>query len=155
MGESEKTTITNESSIKDRLTQDMKKAMLSKDKESLSVIRMLISEIKYAQAKVNLQTELSNAENQKVVASYHKKLLKSLGDFPDGPDKQNLQKEIAIVERYLPTKASDAEVEALIKDYWQGGGERNLGATMKHVMEKFEGRVDGRTLSELIKKQLN
>ncbi len=149
------TTTSGKLSLKDRLTNDMKQAMRDKNKESLSVIRMLLSEIKYAQAKVNLQTELSDAENQKIVAGYCKKLQKSLGDFPDGTDKDKLKNEIVIVEGYLPTKVSDAEVEALLKDFWQAGGERNLGAAMKHAMEKFEGRVDGRALSDLIKKLLN
>lgn len=139
--------------VKARLSQDMKTAMVGKDKESLSVIRMLLSEIKYAQAKVNLQAELPEAENLKVIASYHKKLAKSLSDFPEGPEKENVKKEMVIVEKYLPQKASEAEVEAVVKSIWAQGGDRgNLGATIKAATEKLEGRADGRMLTEVIKR---
>ncbi len=138
-------------SIRDKLNADMKTAMLQKDKESLSVIRMLISEIKYAQAKVNLQTELPESENLKVVSSYQKRLVKALEEFPPGEDRKKLEAEIKIVERYLPQRAGQQEMSQIIKDIWNEKGQLNFGDTMKEAMGKLEGRVDGKALSELIK----
>ena len=77
-------------SLKDQISSDLKNAMKAKDKERVSVLRMLLSEVKYAQAANNAQEELPEAEVLKVIGTYHKRLVKSLDDFPDEDKKAEL-----------------------------------------------------------------
>src|SRR5437870_4040381 len=98
--------------LKEKLSEDMKSAMKAKEQKKLMVLRMILSEIKYAQAATNAHTDLPEADVLKVVEGYAKKLEKGLGDFPEGEKKDEIRSEIDIVRAYLPKKASEAETRA-------------------------------------------
>ena len=140
--------------LKDKIQEDIKTAMKAKNASRLSVLRMVLSEIKYAQAQVNLQTELPDDEVLKIVASYQKKLTKSLDDYPEGDKKEAIQAEIRIVEEYLPRKASEAETMATIDKVLSSTADRNFGSVMKLVMAELGGSGDGRLVSQLLKPKL-
>src|SRR5438552_11414322 len=94
-----------------RLTEDMKSAMKSGQKDRLSVIRMLISDVK------NIDLDPKKPTAEQAVAAYAKKLRKGAEEFEKygKTDEVNkLKSEIAIVEEYLPKKLSKEETEKLI-----------------------------------------
>ena len=100
--------------LQTRLTEDMKTAMKSGQKDRLSVIRMVLSDVK----NIDLMPNKPTAEQ--VVEAYAKKLRKSAEEYekvgrPDEAAK--LKSEIAIVEEYLPKKASAADTERLVDDF--------------------------------------
>jgi uncharacterized protein YqeY len=140
--------------LKDQLQEDIKTAMKSKDAPRLSVLRMVMAEIKNRQAQVNLREELPEEEVLKVVAAYQKKLTKSLEDFPAGDARNALLGEIKVVEEYLPKKASEAETRAAVDRVLAATADRNMGAVMKLVMAELQGAGDGRLVSQLIKEKL-
>ena len=72
---------------REKLSEDLKTAMKARDQKTMSVLRMILSEVKYAQSAVNIHEELDEAGVMKVVASYQKKLLKAVDEFPDAEKK--------------------------------------------------------------------
>lgn len=140
--------------LKDKIQEDIKNAMRAKDVVRLSVLRMVLSEIKYVQAQVNLQTELPEPEVLKITAGYQKKLVKSLADYPEGEKRDALLAEIKIVEEYLPKKASEAETANVVAKVLTATEERNFGALMKLVMAELGDGGDGRLVSQLLKAKI-
>src|SRR5438045_6615677 len=100
--------------LQTRLTEDMKVAMKSGQKERLSVIRMVLSDVK----NIDLMPNKPTAEQ--VVEAYAKKLRKGVEEYeklgkPDEAAK--LKSEIGIVEEYLPKKASPGDTEKLVDEF--------------------------------------
>ncbi len=140
--------------LKDKIQDDIKTAMKAKDAARLSVLRMVLSDIKYGQAQVNLQQELPEDQVLKIVAGYQKKLVKSLDDYPDGEKKDALLAEIKVVDEYLPQKASPEQTSAAIAKVLTSTTDRNFGAVMKLVMAELGGGGDGKLVSQLLKEKL-
>lgn len=140
--------------LKERINADLKDAMRAKDQLRLSVIRMLLSELKYAQAAVNIHAELPEAEVQKIIASYLKRLSKSLEDFPEGEKREAIRNEMRIVEEYLPKKAGPEEIAQAITSALGETADRNFGVIMKAVMAKIGAGADGKLISQMIKDKL-
>lgn len=141
-------------SLKERINEDLKTAMKAKDKDRTSVLRMLLSELKYAQAAVNVHQELPDDEALKVVSSYHKRLTKSLDDYPEGERRDAIRTELKIVDDYLPKKAGADEVKKIVEQVLSGTAERNFGVLMKDVMGRLGGSGDGKLVSQILKEHL-
>lgn len=141
-------------SLKERINEDLKTAMKAKDKDRTSVLRMLLSEVKYAQAAVNVHQDLPDEEVLKVVSSYHKRLTKSIDDYPEGERRDAIRSEIKIVDDYLPKKAGADEVKKVVEQVIAGTAERNFGILMKDVMGRLGGAGDGKLVSQILKERL-
>lgn len=141
--------------LKDKIQEDIKTAMKAKDAARLSVLRMVMAEIKNQQAQVNLREELPEDEVLKVVTSYQKKLSKSLEDYPAGDARNALLAEIKVVEEYLPKKASEAETKAAVEKVLAASTDRNFGNLMKLVMAELKGSGDGKLVSSLLKEKIS
>jgi uncharacterized protein YqeY len=141
--------------LKDRIQEDIKTAMKSKDAARLSVLRMVMADIKNRQAQVNLREELAEDEVLKVVGAYQKKLTKSLEEYPAGDARNALLGEIKVVEEYLPKKASEEETRAAVDKVLAATADRNMGSIMKLVMAELNGAGDGRLVSQLIKDKIS
>lgn len=141
--------------LKDKIQEDIKTAMKAKDAARLSVLRMVMAEIKNQQAQVNLREELPEDEVLKVVTSYQKKLSKSLEDYPAGDARNALLAEIKVVEEYLPKKASEAETKAAVEKVLAASSDRNFGNLMKLVMSELKGSGDGKLVSSLLKEKIS
>ena len=140
--------------LKDRINEDLKAAMKAKDKERLSVLRMILSEIKYAQAAVNVHLDLPEPDVIKVVSTYQKRLTKSLDDYPEGEKRAQINAEIAIVDDYLPKKVGADEIKKAIDEVLQATSERAFGPLMKEVLARLGSGGDGKVVSQLLKDKL-
>lgn len=141
-------------SLKQRIQDDMKAGMKAQDKVRVSVLRMIMSEMKYAQAATNVHEELAEADVQKVVTGYFKKLEKSLSDFPEGDARQAVQAELKIISEYMPQKASSGDVAKAVDEVMAATPDRQFGPLMKQVMAKLGPGADGKMVSELLKQKL-
>ena len=137
-----------------RLQDDMKAAMKSGQKDRLSVIRMLISDVK----NIDLDPKKPTAED--AVAAYAKKLRKGLEEFekvgrPDEAAK--LRSEIAVVEEYLPKKASPEETERLVDAFLKGKSfnEKQIGQAMGAFLKEQGGKVDGAVVNPILRRRLS
>src|SRR5436190_19919843 len=139
--------------LQSRLQEDMKAAMKSGQKERLSVIRMLLSDVK------NIDLDPKKPTAEQAVAAYGKKLRKSVEEYeklgkPDEAAK--LKAEIAIVDEYLPKKASAADTEKLVDDFLAKNSftEKDFGRAMGAFMKAHGGNVDAGQANQLLKKKL-
>jgi uncharacterized protein len=136
-----------------RLQDDMKAAMKGGDKSRLSVIRMLISDVK----NIDLAPKPTTAEE--AVAAYAKKLRKSLDEFQKlgkTAEVDQLKYEIGVVDSYLPKKASPEETEKLVDAFLAGQSftEKQVGQAMGAFMKAHGSEVDASVANQLLRKKL-
>lgn len=143
----------------ERLVQEIKSAMLAKDQEKLSALRMLKSAVGYTQIEKKTET-LSEADFVAVVQKEVKKRRDSIEQFEKGgrPElAEREKKEIAILEQFLPKALSPEELEQMVKATIQELGaatKKEMGPVIKAVQAKAAGRADGKTISSLVGKLL-
>ena len=136
-----------------RLQEDMKTAMKTGQKERLSVLRMLISDVK------NIDLQPKKISEEETVAAYGKKLRKSIEEYEkiNKPDEvTQLKKELAVVEEYLPKKASGADTEKLVDEFLSKNSftEKQFGQAMGAFMKAHGGSIDPGQANALLKKKL-
>ena len=136
-----------------RLSEDMKAALKAGQKDRLAVIRMLLSDVK----NIDLMPHKPTAEQ--VVDAYAKKLRKGVEEYErlGHPDEaRRLQDEIAIVEEYLPKKASAGDTEKLVDDFLAANSytEKDFGRAMGAFMKAHGGQVDAGQANQLLKAKL-
>jgi hypothetical protein len=136
-----------------RLQEDMKAAMKSGDKNRLSVIRMLLSDVK----NIDLAPKTTTAED--AVAAYAKKLRKSMEEFQKlgkTAEVEKLKYEIGVADAYLPKKASPEETEKLVDEFLksQSFSEKQLGQAMGAFMKGHGGQVEAGVANQLLRKKL-
>ncbi|MBK3333218.1 GatB/YqeY domain-containing protein [Persephonella atlantica] len=142
-----------------KLQDEMKAAMKSGDKDRLSVIRMLISEIKKVQ--IDKKRELTDEEIIQVLQRYAKQRKESIKQYREAGREdlaQKEEKELQIVQEFLPQPLSEEEIEKIVEEVIQETGAssmKDMGKVMKAVMEKVKGRADGSTVSSIVKKKLS
>jgi len=144
-----------------RIDDDLKKAMLARAAERLSVLRMLKSAVKYAAIESGGASAIpSDADVIAVLRKEVKKRHDSIAGYESGgrPEQAAKEKaEIAILEEYLPASLSPEEIEAIVKGAIAevgATGKAQMGAVMKAAQAKAAGRVEGRVLSQLVQKLL-
>jgi len=140
-------------SIKDKITQDMKKALAAKDKVKLSVIRLLKSEIRYKE--IEKGSELSDDEIISVLSSSVKRHKDSIEQFEKGgrDDLAAQEKaELEIIWEYMPKQLEEDELSKIVDEAIKETdvlSPSGLGKVMKTVMPKVKGRADGKRVNEL------
>src|SRR5208337_195621 len=103
--------------LKERITDDMKAAMRSGEKERLGVIRMLTAAIK--QREVDERITLDDAQVLSVLEKMIKQRKESVGSFRAGNRLDLVEKEsaeITVLQGYMPSQLSEAEIDALVGD---------------------------------------
>ena len=145
-------------SLKARVTEDMKTAMRSGDKDRLGLIRMLQAGIK--QREVDERIQLDDAQVLSVIDKMIKQRKDSVEQFRAGGREDLVAKESAEIvwlTGYLPAQLSDAELDALIKDAIAATGAasmKDMGKVMGVLKPKAQGRTDMGVLSARIKTAL-
>ncbi|MDH4152819.1 MAG: GatB/YqeY domain-containing protein [Nitrospira sp.] len=147
-------------SLYDRLTEDLKLAMKSRNQLRMDVIRMIKAAV--LNKEVELKRDLDDAEMSRVMTTLVKQRRESVEQF-EKAQRQELaakeRQEIEIIESYLPKPLSPEELEFLIASVITDTGSRSMkdmGAVMKAVMARLGGQtVDGKQVSELVKQKLS
>jgi uncharacterized protein YqeY len=146
--------------LADRITRDIADAMRAKDQARLAPLRMLKAAL--MNREVEKGRALEAAESLQVVASLIKQRRDSIEQFQKG-GRQDLadteQREIALLETYLPPPLDAAAIERAVDDAIAETGAqsaKDLGRVMKAVMPKLAGAtVDGRTVNEIVRRKLD
>jgi uncharacterized protein YqeY len=145
-------------SLKERITDDMKAAMRSGEKERLGVIRMITSAIK--QREVDERITLDDAQVLSVLEKMIKQRKESVVQFQAGNRPDLVEKEsaeITLLQGYLPSPLSDAELDALIQDAIAATGAssiKDMGKVMAVIKGKAQGRADMAAVGAKIKAKL-
>ena len=147
--------------IVERVDSDLKEAMRTKDATKLGVLRMLKSALKYAAiAKSGAEAKLNDAEVVQVIRKQTKQRQDSIESFEKGGRAELAEKErqeLSILNAYLPQAMSAEEVSRIVRETIDEVGatsKAQMGAVMKALQSKVAGRVDGKTLSAEVQKQL-
>lgn len=141
-----------------RIDGDLKDAARAKDKLRLSTLRMLKSALGYR------EIETGKPLNDDEVIAVARTLIKQRRDAAEqyaaaGRSElaQGERAEIVILESYLPAQIGDAELEALVREAvlaTGAQGPREMGAVMKALGPKVQGRAEGKRVSEAVKAAL-
>ncbi len=146
-------------SLKERIDADLKDAMRSKDELGTSVLRMLKSAVKYKEVEPGGHA-LEDGGVLAVIQTLIKQRRDSVEQFraggrPELADKE--EREIAKLQSYLPAQMSVDELRAEVRSaIAQVGakGPKDMGAVMKALMPKVQGRAEGKAVSEAVKAEL-
>ena len=145
--------------LQERVQQELKAAMLAKEAGRVAALRMLKSALGYAQ--IERQTEhLPDADVVAIVLKEIKKRRDSVEQFtkggrPELADQEN--KEIAVLESFLPRPLEPMELEQLVRETIRETGatsRKEMGAVIKAAQAKAAGRADGKTISSVVGKLL-
>lgn len=146
----------------EKLINDMLEAMKSKDKETLSTIRLLKSAIDLY--KINNKMDRSTVSDEVVIeiaAKQVKTHKESIIEFRNAGREdlaKKLEDEIKVIKNYLPEQLSEEEIEKVINDIFEKvkpTGKSDMGKIMKEVNILLKGKADMKTVSEIVMSKLN
>lgn len=143
--------------LKDRVAEDLKTAMKAQNKLRMSVLRMMLADIKIADTSGKPKDQIDYAD---VVRGYCKKLYKTREEYErlNLPEKvKELNGEIAIVEEYLPKQLSEDEIRKIVKETVETNKftAKEMGLAMKQIMSKCGSVVDGKKVQMILKEMLS
>jgi len=144
--------------LKERITEDMKTAMRSGEKDRLAVIRLLQAAIK--QREVDERITLDDAQVTSVLEKMIKQRKESIVAFEKGARADLVAKEtaeIVILQPYLPAQLGDAELDVLIAEAIASTGAasiKDMGKVMGIVKAKAAGKADMGAVGARIKAKL-
>jgi len=144
--------------LKERITEDMKTAMRSGEKDRLAVIRLLQAAIK--QIEVDERITLDDAQVTAVLEKMIKQRKESIVAFEKGARADLVAKEtaeIVILQPYLPAQLGEAELDALIAEAIASTGAasiKDMGKVMGVVKAKAAGKADMGAVGARIKAKL-
>ena len=145
--------------LADRLAEDMKQAMRSKDKVRLSVLRLVKSAIK--NAEIDKRITLGEEEIISVLRKELKQRKESLLAI-EGAGRDDLiaalNEEMQILETYLPQPLREEQIEQLVREAVLEVGavsKADMGKVMPVVMKKIGGQADGRIVNRIVQEVLS
>ncbi len=146
-------------SLHDRLSEDLKSAMKSRDQLRMDVIRMIKAAVQYKE--VELKQDLDDAGMSRIMTTLIKQRKEAAEQFEKGNRQDLAQKErleISIIEGYLPAALSSGDLATVVQTVVKETGAsslKDMGQVMKAVMARVAGQtVDGKLISDLVKAAL-
>jgi len=143
-----------EESLKDKLMEDLKRALKSGDKVRRSVIRLLMAAIK--NSEIARQADLTDSDILGIIAKEVKQRHESIEAFKQG-NRQDLvaqeEVELAVLEEYLPQQMTRDEIisaarKVIAEVGAQGPGDK--GKVMPRLIPQLKGKADGREINEIV-----
>ena len=144
----------------EKVTEDLKKAMLNKEKEKLEALRALKTGFLLARSEKSSDYILTADEELKIVQRLVKQRRDSAVEYsaqnrPDLAEKEIIEANVIAV--YLPQQLSDeeltAEIEAIIAE--MGATIKEMGKVIGAASKKLTGKTDGKAISEKVKQLLS
>jgi uncharacterized protein YqeY len=144
--------------IKEKLSEQMKAAMKSGDKDTLGYARNLHAAVR--KKEIDDRVDLDDAAVQKIIATLLKQRQDSIEQFKQGGRQDLVDKEMAeakFLQTFMPEQMSEAEVRKLVD--WavteaKASSPKDMGNVMKVLMPKLQGRADGKLVNQLVKERL-
>jgi uncharacterized protein YqeY len=146
--------------LKEQISEDIKSALKAGDSFTAGVLRMVMAALQNKSIEKRgkgEEEELTQEEILEILAREAKKRKEAIELYKQG-DRQELaeseEKELAIIEKYLPQQMSREEVVAVVSTIIEKNKPENFGEAMKLVMAELKGKADGKIVAEVIKEQL-
>lgn len=145
----------------DQVSEDIKKAMLAREKVRLEALRGAKKEFLEAKTAKGANGELSDEAATKILVKMVKQRKESAKIYTENnrPElAENELAEAAVLEEYLPKQLSAEELEAEIRviiSETGATGPKEMGKVMGVASKRLAGRAEGRAISEMVKNILN
>ncbi len=140
--------------LRDKLADDLKQAMKTRDKPRVETLRMLRAAIK--NAEIAQQKPLEDPDVLAVIAKGAKQHRESIAEFQKG-NRQDLvdkeEAELSILLEYLPQQMSRDEIIAATRQVVEEVGARgpgDKGKVMQKLMPQLKGKAEGRDINEVV-----
>lgn len=147
-----------ELSLSEQLIKDQQEATRAKDRFRLSVIRLLRAELQ--NSVIAKKGPLDPEEELTILSREVKRRQEALGDYERSQRQdllEDLKKEIAILQAYLPAQLSETELEKLVHEAVDLSGAKTrqeLGKVMGLLMPRIKGKADGGLVRQMVEKFL-
>lgn len=147
-------------SLFDQISEDIKKAMLSRDKVRLEALRGAKKEFIEAKTAKGANGELSDENAVKILVKMVKQRKESAKIYSDNNRPELAENELAeadVLEEYLPRQLSEEELEAALKEIMAQCGASapsDMGKVMGIASKALAGKAEGRAISAKVKELL-
>ena len=149
--------------LKEKILNDLKEAMRSKDQIRLQVLRSLKAKLleKEISERKGGVASLSEEQSLEVLMKAAKQRKESIFQFEQGnrSDLAEAEKaELKIIEEYLPKMMTEEEIEKIVKEKISAlgaTGPQDMGKVMGPIMGALKGKADGGLVSKIVKQKLN
>jgi uncharacterized protein len=141
-----------------RIESELKEATLARDVERRDALRLILTALRGAQKE--LQRPLKDDEELQVLQRERKRRLEAAEAFRSGGREEQAlgeERELDVLQEFMPEPLNEEELEEIIDDVIAEVGAtsmRDLGRVMADVMPQVAGRVDGSTVSQLVREKL-
>jgi uncharacterized protein YqeY len=145
-------------SIVERIQNDQKSALKAGEKDRLSALRLLSSELK--NRRIEVGRDLTDEDSIEVLMKALKQRRESEEQFAKGGRPELAAREAAeaeVIRGYLPAQLSDEELNAMVDAAIAEAGAtsmKDMGAVMGRLMPKLKGRAEGAAVSARVKERL-
>jgi uncharacterized protein YqeY len=143
--------------IKEKINQDLKTAMLARDEATTTTLRGIKGAILEREvAEMKREQGLTDAEIEQVLQKEIKKRKESLAIYLENNRTEladNEQREINLIQAYLPEQMSEAEILTIINEVI-ATGETNAGKIIGQAKAKIGTRSDGQTIARLVQERV-
>jgi len=145
--------------LAERISEDMKTALRARDKQRLGAIRLMLAAIR--QREIDTRTTLDDPQVLEILDKMVKQRRESIAQY-DAAARDDLAAverfEIDVIQGYLPSPLSDADIERLIEAAvveTDAGNARDMGKVMAQLKPQVQGRADLTTISAKVKTRLS
>ena len=148
-------------SLKSKIEQEIKAAMLAKQKERLTALRSIKSMILLAESEKGASGEVSEDTEMKLLTKAAKQRKDSITVFEEQGRADLAEKEkgeLSVIEEFLPKQLSKEEIEMELKSIIEKVGAsspKDMGKVMGVASKALAGRADGKVIAEIVKQLLN
>jgi uncharacterized protein len=140
------------------IEDELREAMKARDAERRDALRLILNALKGSQKE--LQRPLTEEEELQVLQRERKRRIEAADAFRSGGREEQAageERELAILEEFLPTPLSEDEIEEIVDDVIAEVGATSmadLGRVMADVMPQVAGRTDGSVVSQIVREKL-
>ena len=141
-----------------KLQDQLKDSMKSKDEMRTSVLRMLISDFKYAQ--IEKKGPLDETESIQVIKRAIKKRKESIEMYEKGGRADLASKESAelkILQEFVPAEMDEETIRQKVGEVITELGasdKKDMGRVMKEVLSRYKGQIDGKIAQKIVSEKL-
>ncbi|WP_086475542.1 MULTISPECIES: GatB/YqeY domain-containing protein [Arenibacter] len=147
--------------LQQRIMEDMKVAMRAKDTVALESLRAIKSALLLAQTETGSGTELTEEDEIKLVQKLVKQRKDSAAIYVEQGREDLAAPELeqaAVIEKFLPEQLSEEEIEKVVARIIEeegASGMKDMGKVMGRASKELGGQADGKTISNIVKKNLS
>ncbi len=144
--------------LKEKIQEQLKEAMKSKDKARLRTLRMVIAALK--NFEVEKMGEATDEEIIQIIQKEVKKRKEAIEEYKKAGREdlaQSEREELEILMEYLPKQLTEDEIRSLALEVIKEVGAsslKDLGKVMKVIMPKVKGRADGKVVNRIVREIL-